>query len=836
MASLGSFLLLAAFVVCSYAAVSSVAGARRRNRRLIESGTGAFYLITALMTTASVVMVNAFVTNDFSIKYVAHTSDTVQPLFYKITAYWGSLEGSILFWVFLLSIFGALAVYVNRERHRELIPYVVAIISVTEAFFLYMMIVHKNPFTTFLTNTPVEGEGMNPLLQNFYMAIHPPALYTGFVGMTIPYAFGMAALITGHLDDSWLRAVRRWTMISWLILSFGLILGMLWAYEELGWGGYWAWDPVENAALLPWFTATAFLHSVMVQERRSMLRVWNVTLVIMTFFLTIVGTFMTRSGVVQSQHAFGKDPVLAWMFTTFMVAILIFSFGWVIYRLPLLKARNELDSWMSREAAFLVNNWILLFSALFILFGTMFPTLSEAIRGERLTVGEQFFNKWTIPIGIALLLLTGIGPLLAWRKSTISNLKQQFLWPVASGVVTAVALAALGMRQWNSLACFALCAFVLGTIVQEFWRGTNVRQRNTGSDFVTALIGLVARNKRRYGGYIVHVGIVCIMLGFAGRGFKLNKLVVVPLGQQTTIGDYAIRNDGIKVADDGAKQMITGYLTVFKDGKEVGQMYPARWFYRHHESEPTTETAIRRTLAGDLYITLAVTKEDVGSQSASLELFVNPLVDWIWFGFGIMAIGTGIALLPEATFSFAMAKMPAASGAVTTATGVLLAVLLSGATLFAQTPAGAPLAPGATGPNDPLNPRNPLEGQLHAEINCACGGCFGPIKDCPMMYCTTRQQEKAEIRDLVDRGQSHDQIIAAFVEKYGGQQVLNAPIDKGFNRLAWIVPLGLGVAGIGLVGFVALKWSRHDPQEPAAPTVEDQTLNDRLDDELRNLD
>jgi len=303
-----------------------------------------------------------------------------------------------------------------------------------------MMIVHKNPFTTFLTNTPVDGEGMNPLLQNFYMAIHPPALYTGFVGMTIPYAFGMAALITGHLDDSWLRAVRRWTMISWLILSFGLMLGMLWAYEELGWGGYWAWDPVENAALLPWFTATAFLHSVMVQERRSMLRVWNVTLVIMTFFLTIVGTFMTRSGVVQSQHAFGKDPVLAWMFVTFMVVILVFSFGWVIYRLPLLRARNELDSWMSREAAFLANNWILLFSAIFVLFGTMFPTLSEAIKGERLTVGEQFFNKWTIPIGITLLLLTGIGPLLAWRKSTISNLKQQFVWPTLSCIVTASGL------------------------------------------------------------------------------------------------------------------------------------------------------------------------------------------------------------------------------------------------------------------------------------------------------------------------------------------------------------------------------------------------------------
>src|SRR6266446_10199146 len=334
MGSLGTFLLLSAFVVCSYALVASVVGARRRSRRLIESGIGAFYLISALMTVATAVIVNAFLTNDFSIKYVAHNSDSVQPLFYKITSYWGGLDGSIMFWVFLLSVFGSIAIYVNRERHRELIPYVVSVIAVVEMFFLFLMIIHKNPFETFLTEAPADGRGLNPLLQNGYMAIHPPSLYTGFVGMTIPYAFGMAALITGHLDDAWLRAVRRWTMVAWLFLTFGLTLGMIWAYEELGWGGFWGWDPVENAGLLPWFTATAFLHSVMVQERRSMLRIWNVTLVIVTFFLTIFGTFMTRSGVVQSVHAFGEDRTLAWLFTGFMVAIVTFSFGWVIYRLP----------------------------------------------------------------------------------------------------------------------------------------------------------------------------------------------------------------------------------------------------------------------------------------------------------------------------------------------------------------------------------------------------------------------------------------------------------------------------------------------------------------------
>src|SRR5438093_4714488 len=471
MASLGSYLLLTAFVVCAYAAAISIAGARRRSRRMIESGVGAFYLTAAVMAAASAVMMYSFVVGDYTIKYVQHESDSVQPLFYRITSYWGGLDGSIMFWVFLLSMFGSAAVYVNRERHRELIPYVVAIISMVEMFFLFLMVIHNNPFDTFITAAPADGRGLNPLLQNFYMAIHPPTMYLGFVGLTIPYAFGMAALITGYLDDSWLRAVRRWTMLSWFCLSFGLTLGMIWAYEELGWGGFWGWDPVENAGALPWFTATAFLHSVMVQERRSMLRVWNMTLVIVTFFLTIFGTFMTRSGVVSSVHAFGEDRTLAMMFTIFMIAILAVSFGLVIYRLPLLRARNTLDSWASREAAFLVNNWILLFSAFFVLFATMFPTLSEAVTGERITVGPPFFNKWMLPIGLILLFLTGIGPLLAWRKSSLRNLSQQLMWPAVACAVTLAAMLAFGIRVWISGICFALCAFVVATIAQEFLRG-----------------------------------------------------------------------------------------------------------------------------------------------------------------------------------------------------------------------------------------------------------------------------------------------------------------------------------------------------------------------------
>jgi cytochrome c-type biogenesis protein CcmF len=825
MASLGYFILLLTFVVCSYAAGASVAGARRGSRKLVESGIGAFHLVTALMTMASVLIVQAFVTNDFTIKYVSRYSDSVQPLFFKITSYWGGLDGSIMFWVFLLACFGSLAVHVNRDRYRELIPYVVAVIAGVQMFFLFLMIVHNNPFDTFVTQVPPDGEGLNPLLQNVYMVIHPPSLYIGFVGMTIPFAFGMAALITGHLDDAWLRAVRRWTMFAWIFLSFGLTLGMIWAYEELGWGGFWGWDPVENAGLLPWFTATAFFHSVMVQERRSMLRVWNVTLVILTFFLTIFGTFMTRSGVVQSVHAFGEDPKLAMMFSIFMVVILVFSFGLVIYRLPLLRSSNELDSWASREAAFMMNNWILLFCAFFVLFATMFPTLSEAVTGERITVGPPFFNRWMLPIGLTLLLLTGIGPLLAWRKSSVANLRFQFLWPTVAGIIAAVIVLALGIRVWSSGLCFVFSAFVLGTVSQEFWRGAVIRRKSTGTDLFTATIGLVGRSRRRYGGYIVHVGIVLMFLGFAGQGFKQSEQVLLKPGQQTTVGDYTVRMDALRVTQDSQKQMVTGHLTVFDRGHEIGKMYPARWFFNKHE-EPTTEVAIRRMPIEDLYVVMP--SYQVSDQSASLDIVVNPLINWIWVGFAIMAFGTGIVLLPERTFAFAMAKFPAE---VATTAGTLLLMFGLSAGAFAQSPGSESV---------PLVSKNPLEKRLHSEILCTCG-CRRALDNCGMPNCGGHSAQSAKIRELMAEGKDHDAIVATFVRDFGGQDILIEPADEGFNRLAWLFPYALGGFGAVAGAFVVRKWSRrstaHDAASASAPPSDgDAALQARLDRELEELE
>ncbi|MGH9373481.1 MAG: cytochrome c-type biogenesis CcmF C-terminal domain-containing protein, partial [Vicinamibacterales bacterium] len=761
----------------------------------------------------------AFVTNNYSIKYVQRYSDAALSLPYKIAAYWGGLDGSVMFWVFLLGIFGAIAVHTNRERHRELIPWVVAVIATTEMFFILLMVVHNNPFSTFLTTAPADGQGLTPLLQNFYMAIHPPSLYVGLVAMTIPYAFGMAALITGHLDDAWLRAVRRWTMIGWLALSFGLTLGMLWAYEELGWGGYWTWDPVENAGLLPWFTATAFLHSVMVQERRGMLRVWNVTLVITTFFLTVFATFMTRSGVVQSVHAFGEDRELARLFTIFMVAILTFSFGLVIYRLPLLRSRNELDSWVSREAAFLATNWVLLFSAFFVLFATMFPTLSEAVTGERLTVGPPFFNKWMLPIGLVLLVLTGVGPLLAWRKSTTANLIDQFMGPVVFALLVAGALVAFDVRVWSSGICFALCAFVFGTIAQEFIRGAEVRRAATGSDRLTAMVGLVSRSKRRYGGYIVHVGIAVMFLGFAGEGFKHEEEALLKPGEQVTVSHFTVKHDALKVTSDAQKQMITGHVTVFDGDTSIGTMEPAKWFFAKRENEPTTEVAIRRGLWEDVYIVLA--GYDAANQSATYAVTVNPLVNWIWLGFAILAFGTILAMMPESAFALAAAKVP--SGAATAS--MILLLLFTPAVLRAQT-------------TQPVQ-KTPLYRDLEGEVLCTCG-CRRPMNDCPMEpNCPGLDAQRAKLDRYVGQGMNRDQVLAAFAADYGTQAILSRPIDQGFNRLAWLFPYLVGVSGAFAAVFIARRWSRRTTTaevDASQGLPDDPELGTRLDNELRDLD
>jgi len=557
----------------------------------------------------------------------------------------------------------ALVVIQTKGKSRELMPYVVATLGAIAIFFIFIVAFIESPFER-LPVAPLEGRGLNPILQNAYMAIHPVTLYLGLVSIAVPYAFGMAALITGQVDSAWQRSVRRWVLFSWLFLGIGLVLGGLWAYEELGWGGYWAWDPVENAGLFPWLTCTAFLHSVMVQERRGMLKVWNLVLIIATFWLTIFGTFLTRSGVVQSVHAFGEDPQLAWTFGAFMLLILVFSIGLLLWRLPLLRARNELESVVSREFAFLVNNWLFLVAAIFVAGATLYPTLVQwtgvlmtdhawfaSFMGlfgvdappERITVGPSFFNHYMVPVGLALLFLTGVGPLVAWRKSSPQSLVEQFLVPLIVGVA-AVGVAAylVPVRTASGLTCFGLCAFTLATIVQEFYRGVKVRRKNRPQSVVEALIALVLKARRRYGGYIVHLGIVLMFFGFAGNSYKVERKLGLRPGETAELGPYELRHEGIRASEDWQKDMITVEFSVWANGKKLDTLHPAKWWYYQAPEMPTSEASRMMSPAGDVYA--SIDDVDMTSGWTRTNLYYNPLVNWVWVGFAVMLLGGAICI------------------------------------------------------------------------------------------------------------------------------------------------------------------------------------------------
>jgi cytochrome c-type biogenesis protein CcmF len=651
MTLLGHLALWLAFLVGLWGAVTGFAGGMQGRADLQQSARHAVYAMCAALLVAVVCLEVAIFRHDFNVEYVAAYTSRNLPTFYLWSALYAGQKGSLLFWAAVLSVFAALTQMLTGARHRAYLPYVAGVTCVVATFFVTVLLFAANPFER-LAFTPLDGRGMNPQLQNPGMVFHPPMLYLGYISITIPFAFAIAALASKRLEADWLVAIRKWTLVSWLFLAVGLLLGMWWAYVELGWGGYWAWDPVENAALLPWLTMTAFLHSVMIQEKRGMLKKWNLALIIGSWLLSIFGTFITRSGVISSVHSFTQSSV-GYFFLGFLVLAGAGSFTLYATRLPLLEAEAKLESMVSREASFLFNNLLFIGIAFSVLWGTLFPILSELVQGTKVTVGPPFFNQVNVPLGLALLALTGIGPLIAWRRASVPNLRRQFAVPVTSGVFVLLILLVAGMRDVGALMAMALGGFVTATVIQEFGRGASARHRQYGEPILLACVQLVARNRRRYGGYIVHVGIVLLFFAFAGMAFKTETQATLRPGESATLRSpsghvYTFTHLGISQYDALNRKVTAALVDVRRDGKAIGRLKTEK---RQHVDglgrptfEPSTEVGIRSGVREDLYVVLGGLVD--GTEQAVYRFTINPLVWWVWFGGYVLVVGGLVVLWP----------------------------------------------------------------------------------------------------------------------------------------------------------------------------------------------
>jgi cytochrome c-type biogenesis protein CcmF len=649
MENLGSLSILLAFCLSVYALLGSIIGGWRKKPFLILSAERAVYSVWFLLTIASALIVNALLESDFRLVYTASHTNRDLPVLYKFAAWWGGQEGSLLLWSWLLACYSALVVYTNRRKHRGMMPFVTATLMATQAFFLILNAFLASPFKVLAVGREVtsvaDGIGLNPLLQHWAMAIHPPMLYLGYVGFAVPFAFAMGSLVTRQPGDAWIHTARRWTLVTWLFQSCGILLGAAWAYAVLGWGGYWNWDPVENASLLPWITATAFLHSVMMQEKKGMMKVWNMVLISATFWLCIFGTFLTRSGVVSSVHAFAQSPIGTW-FLGFLAVIAAATAYLILDRLDYLRSKARLESVVSRESSFLFNNLIFLASCFVVLWGTLFPVISEAVTGEKMSVDAPFFNRVNVPIGLSLLFLTGVAPLVAWRRTSPGSLKRNFRWPGIGGVALMVALLTAGVRHFYALTCFGLCLFVAWTIAAEFYRGARAMRARTGQNLLASVVELARRNTRRYGGYTVHMGVVLMFVGFAGSAFNRDKTVEVKIGDSFSLGRYELKVSQLREGDGSNFSWNRAVIDVSVNGNRIAAMEPERRFYVSSQ-QGTSEVAIRRRLHEDLYLNFAGMTDD-GSK-AVIQAYVFPLVSWIWAGFCVYLTGTLICLVPKKT-------------------------------------------------------------------------------------------------------------------------------------------------------------------------------------------
>jgi cytochrome c-type biogenesis protein CcmF len=634
---LGHPSLVIALVFAVTAGALFVGSALTRRPEWSDAGQRALRIAGCLVVLAVVSLLSALFSHDFSFAYVTNYSSRSLSGPYTLTALWGGMEGSLLFWTLLLMVYSVIALKTAPPITARLVGWAGAVLSGIAVFFLTLIVVAADPFRQ-LAQVPTDGQGLNPLLQSPGMLIHPPLLYTGFVGFSIPFAFAMSALLSRRLDDSWFTATRRWTLFAWSALSIGIVLGGAWAYTELGWGGYWAWDPVENASFLPWLTATAFLHSVIIQEKRRMLKVWNVSLILLTYVLAVFGTFLTRSGILSSIHTFTEGPIGKW-FLPFLGAMLIGGLGVIAVRFDDLRSENRFDALLSRESAFLANNVLFVAAAFTVLWGTIYPIISEVTSGVRLSVGPPFFNTVFVPIAIAIVALTGIGPLISWRRMSKGAFSRIVRVPLAIGAVVVIALGIEGVHSAGALAAFGLCAFTAAAIISEFIRGSSV-YRSWGAGWLSALGRTILRNRRRYGGYIVHLGVLLIVLGLAGSAFRSERQALLHEGGSMRVGQYTLTYVNLQRTSSAEKFVNRVTVRVARGGRQIATLYPQRNFH-FAQQQPQSEVAIRTNPEEDLYVVVTSVDQNGG---VALRAFVNPLTWWIWVGAAVMLLGMGILL------------------------------------------------------------------------------------------------------------------------------------------------------------------------------------------------
>jgi len=651
MSQLGSFALLLALALSAYSFLAGILALVREgpsSARLSETARRAGIATFAIVFLAALVLVTAAFQDNFSIAYIFHHSNRDLPVPYKFAVLWSGQEGSLLFWSLLLSAYG-LVLRLRYKTDPRLFAYASVIIAAVQVFFLLLLNFAAHPFAIMQGSLPADGSGLNPLLQYPEMVIHPPMLYLGYVGFTVPFAFALAALIMRYPGEKWIHITRRWTMVTWGLLTCGIFLGMHWAYSVLGWGGYWGWDPVENASFLPWLTGTAFLHSVMMQEKRGMLKTWNMWLIFSTFMLSIFGTFLTRSGVVSSVHAFAQSSIGDW-FVGFLAIIFVTCLFFYVKNRSHLLSEHKLESLVSRESSFLFNNLLLLVACFTVLWGTLFPVLSEWVQGTKVTVGPPFFNRVNIPVALLLLLLTALGPLLAWRRTSTESLKRNFRFPAIGALVVAAALVAFGMRPWKDVSYFyslmtiTLAVLVALTVISEFVRGGRVIGRHTGQNLFASMVQLTRRNTRRYGGYIVHFGVIVVVIGFAGAAFNQDKEQEMGFGDKLTLGPYTLVCQSYTQDDNPNYGSEWAVMNVFKGGKHIATLNPERRFYKASQ-QTSTMPSIRSSIGNDLYVVYEGQNPDTGRPIIRAHL--NPLVMWIWVGVWVMIVGTVVAMIPN---------------------------------------------------------------------------------------------------------------------------------------------------------------------------------------------